>query len=792
MPKRKTTFFVTLLVFLLGIVGFIIGFYIYLPIFLQKKISGFKSSLNTDMLIMVSGVTIRGAWVKFHDVSICSKNCGKDDPVVLKLKLLRLKPSLKSIVTGKLEFSRVELSGVRLKIDIQSPTNIDEVKNMIFELNNKWKNKEDVRSNKKLRGNFTDVSMSDFGIQIFLPGGIKVRTIAFSNIPIKIGKQQEISFGNVDISADKFHCSVKEVDITISPSHESLIPEIKRVVLVEPDVRVSLLHIPFKFDYSHGSENFTPKEGENKTHEHGGVISKSVRFWKSFKEDFESYFSQISSFIERIPVEFISCNFTLNFGENSEKSWQFSNLNGIISYDNEKKRVEFNTTGNFNTGISKESTLLPFSFSSGASSNNIEMNISFSDFELIDFSSIGIRNQLVDFSNAKMEIEGDLNVDFQKNEIFYDGNIGLRNFTVNHYRIASVPVTGISLSLNGKLHLKIFPFSLESENLGLVFNGIPVAVDSFHFEEGEDENILKIQGELPPLDCQKLFSAIPVQMRENLSGFHFGGVMGLRFDFYLDLNKPEDAIIDFKVSNQCEVKEGREESIEKFSHSFVYNVEDKLGKHQFLTGPETDNWVSLEEIPKNLINAVITSEDGAFYHHSGVSAFAVKRAIRKDLEAKGFIYGASTITMQLVKNLFLSREKTVARKLQEMILSWWLERSMNKDRIMELYLNVIEYGPEIYGIKNASFHYFGKEPQDLNLMECIFLVKMLPNPVARYRYFEKARDTGSLPSEWRAVLEKTAMKMFQRGYISKEEYDESLKQDLNFFKNDIPEQKDEQ
>ena len=106
--------------------------------------------------------------------------------------------------------------------------------------------------------------------------------------------------------------------------------------------------------------------------------------------------------------------------------------------------------------------------------------------------------------------------------------------------------------------------------------------------------------------------------------------------------------------------------------------------------------------------AVLTTEDGGFFHHHGFNHAAIRNALLANLKARRFVRGASTITMQLAKNLFLSREKTLSRKLEEVILTDYLEQAFTKDEMIELYLNVIEFGPDVYGITAAADHYFGR------------------------------------------------------------------------------------
>ena len=106
----------------------------------------------------------------------------------------------------------------------------------------------------------------------------------------------------------------------------------------------------------------------------------------------------------------------------------------------------------------------------------------------------------------------------------------------------------------------------------------------------------------------------------------------------------------------------------------------------------------------------MTTEDNGFFKHRGWVSSEFKSALRKNLQRGGFRLGASSITMQMMKNVLLTREKTLSRKLQELFLVWYIEQNLPKERILELYFNAIEFGPRIYGIGAATRHYFGKQP----------------------------------------------------------------------------------
>ncbi len=167
-------------------------------------------------------------------------------------------------------------------------------------------------------------------------------------------------------------------------------------------------------------------------------------------------------------------------------------------------------------------------------------------------------------------------------------------------------------------------------------------------------------------------------------------------------------------------------------------------------------WVPLSHIPKETINAIIVAEDGAFWSHGGFDWFEFRESILRNIREFRFVRGASTITQQLVKNLYLSSSKDPVRKLREWILTWEIENTLSKSRILELYLNVIEWGDGIYGIGAATQQYFHKPVSELTREESARLAAVIPNP-KRYR----------ADSDSRFVLHRTKLilnRMEARGY----------------------------
>jgi monofunctional biosynthetic peptidoglycan transglycosylase len=172
-------------------------------------------------------------------------------------------------------------------------------------------------------------------------------------------------------------------------------------------------------------------------------------------------------------------------------------------------------------------------------------------------------------------------------------------------------------------------------------------------------------------------------------------------------------------------------------------VRDTKGKQvPFVVGQRNPAWTPLAHIPPALQWGVIVAEDDTFYQHEGFNFAAMRDAMWEDIKRRKPVRGGSTITQQLAKNLYLSREKSLSRKLKEAVLTCKLEWHLSKKRIMELYLNVIEWGPGVYGVGEASWYYFRKSPPDLDFFESVLLAAIIPSP-RRYnplRYPERALE----------------------------------------------------
>lgn len=192
--------------------------------------------------------------------------------------------------------------------------------------------------------------------------------------------------------------------------------------------------------------------------------------------------------------------------------------------------------------------------------------------------------------------------------------------------------------------------------------------------------------------------------------------------------------------------------------------------HKVRLCPEDAGYVRLKEISPHLKNAVIVSEDSSFYSHNGLDFHELKESFQTNWERGRWARGGSTITQQLAKNVYLSADKSILRKIKEAIISVQIEKELSKDEILEKYLNIVEFGPDVFGIKKASRHYFNKSPAGLTPAEGAFLAFLLPSPKKYSVSFRKKKLTPFARGQTRKIV--TRLHRYKR--ISTDEYHQAL------------------
>jgi len=244
----------------------------------------------------------------------------------------------------------------------------------------------------------------------------------------------------------------------------------------------------------------------------------------------------------------------------------------------------------------------------------------------------------------------------------------------------------------------------------------------------------EIQLKLLPVswDANDFFSSLPRGMFTSLVGLKAKGTLHYYLDFAVNWNNPDSLLFNTGLTaDNFNIVEFGADDYRMINGSFYHKVyEHGQLIAAFMIGPENPDYTAFMQISPFLRAAVMTSEDGSFFYHNGFNVNAFRESIAANIKEKRFARGGSTISMQLVKNVFLTRNKTLARKIEEALIVWLIESKnlVSKQRMYEVYLNMIEWGPGIYGINQASRFYFNKTPFELNLQESVYLASIVPHP----------------------------------------------------------------
>jgi hypothetical protein len=212
-------------------------------------------------------------------------------------------------------------------------------------------------------------------------------------------------------------------------------------------------------------------------------------------------------------------------------------------------------------------------------------------------------------------------------------------------------------------------------------------------------------------------------------------------------------------------------AIDRLRGDFIFSSDEGAGPHRPIdVSPASADFIALRDVPPLFVRTLLLAEDAGFYGHRGIDLRELPTALLTNWSRGGAARGASTITQQLAKNLFLSRDKQLGRKLEELVITFLLESALGKDRILEIYLNIIEWGPDLRGLRPAAHTYFGREPRALTPAEMAFLVAIIPGPIKYQSSFAHGTPGPGL----RSLIDDLLGKLRAVDAISEEEYQRAL------------------
>ncbi len=354
----------------------------------------------------------------------------------------------------------------------------------------------------------------------------------------------------------------------------------------------------------------------------------------------------------------------------------------------------------------------------------------------------------------------DLNFDDNSNELTVNTNVQANGFRLSHWRIATEDVVVEQGGFNGIVHVRNDGIELDSATTVSLKS---LKANLFASYTISPDTVFTLHVHMPETVSDTFFHSLPQGMFNTLKGISCTGSLEYNLFFSINTRNPDSLVFDSDMKRKSfTIRKYGAENYERMNGPFVYEAYDK---NRFVrnidVSPANPAFTQLSHISEYLVKSVLQSEDPSFMLHRGFLLEAFRESIVKNYKERRFARGGSTISMQLVKNVFLSRDKTISRKAEEALIVYLIENLhlVSKERMLEVYLNVIEWGPNIYGVGEASRFYFNKTPSALSLQESIFLAGIIPRPKAfKYQFDQEGNLKPYLAGYFRILTGRMAFK----------------------------------
>ncbi len=397
----------------------------------------------------------------------------------------------------------------------------------------------------------------------------------------------------------------------------------------------------------------------------------------------------------------------------------------------------------------------------------------------VSLESIGVREGdfgLTGVQAASLQASGDVTLAADGSALAFSGNGIADHVAVSRAELSPSPLSGIRLGFRVKGTTSLDGAKLTLDDGELSFGDVRVDGNGM-LTRGEHTVQTHWSGGVPLASCQALLDATPHGFAPLIAGMRLSGTFSVKADLDYDSERPSETRVHLDVTNDCHIDQVPPElSPHRFEAPWQREVRgaDRLPM-EIESGPGTPDWVPYDSISPFMETAVLVCEDSHFERHHGFDFEAIENSIRDNLIQGRFARGASTISMQLAKNLYLGKEKTLGRKLQEAALTVLLEQQLSKQAMMELYLNVIEFGPGIYGIGPAAHYYFAKRASDLSLGQALYIATILPSPERQH-----FAPDGKVTEAWTRYLQKLMQIAKKIGRVTDAELQAGLAEQVAF------------
>jgi hypothetical protein len=397
----------------------------------------------------------------------------------------------------------------------------------------------------------------------------------------------------------------------------------------------------------------------------------------------------------------------------------------------------------------------------------------------VTLAALGIKEGsfgLREVDGAELQAHAALELSADGRGLSFNVNGQTKGLSLEHKRLASAPLRGMSLGWSGAGEAALDGTRLRVDRAELTLGHVHVTGHG-DLERAADYTKFRLGVAVPLAACQDLLDAVPTGLLPLLGGMTSSGSFALDSQVEFDTRHRKDVMVRWKMQEDCRITSVPEAiSPRRFAGPWEREVPGGDGRRMTIqSGPGSPTWVPHSAISSHVDTAMLICEDGAFYRHRGIDPEAIANSLKQNLKTGEFTRGASTISMQLAKNIYLTREKTLSRKLQEAVLTRLLEQEMSKDQIMELYVNVIEFGPGIYGIGPAAAFYFNTTPAELSLGQALYLGSILSNP--KWQHFS---PSGEVSPRWADYLRKLMRIAFKLHCVNQQELDQALGEQVIF------------
>ncbi len=388
---------------------------------------------------------------------------------------------------------------------------------------------------------------------------------------------------------------------------------------------------------------------------------------------------------------------------------------------------------------------------------------------------------LVSFDTIRVQLAGkDFTADDQTGgQLTVRGSVAARNFNFYHKRLASEDIVIHRGQLDfvatlGRGTVSLDPGTRAVLNQLIFHPKIAVRL--------KPKLAVSLKIDSDPTPTNAFFNSLPEGMFDVVAGTAGTGTLSYHLKAAVDLAQVDSLKLgsSLQPSKDFSITHFGAEDLGKLNHDFAFTAYNDKGDslRTFAVGPSNPDFTPYAAISPYLKSVIMTTEDPRFFTHKGFMEKAFVNAAIEDIKEKRFARGGSTLSMQLVKNVFLNRQKTVGRKAEEMLIVWIIEntRLVSKERMFEIYLNIVEWGPSkykwpsgkhgVYGVKEAALFYYGKRPSELDLDECLYLASIIPKP----KYYRQSFNSyGGLRGSTRWFFKLIADIMATKGLITSTE-----------------------